>query len=229
MAVRHRCLYETFFDGSSSCSGLEQDQVDYAINHPIVHRLSLKKPHVEVKMEVSRMEDDCSAMRSRNDRSSMSSLEASVSSLEDDDLNRSRVLRPLLHLSPMQRTRISESVLSPISDKSENDDAVPAVHTQVPARRRPQQLFPSVKNRLALNNSDSGISISACSLETSHEALPVAVQRPSLSSNSHGTSLYSALPFTPDVRHFPRRQTRSARVKGRGSVTPPRSERVQAR
>ena len=168
--------------------------MDYAINHPILHRLSLKKPSVDVKMEVSRIEDDCSVMRSRNDRSSLSSLEASVSSLEDDDLNRTRVLRPLLHLSPMQRTRISESVLSPISDKSENDEPVLVVHSQMPVRKlRPQQLFPcavAAKNRLALNNSDSGISISANSLETSHEALSVVpTQRPSLSSNSHGMSL----------------------------------------
>lgn len=222
-----RCFYETFFDGGQSgSSSSDQDQVDYAINHPIMQRLASTKnkrigeQFISVtKAEINRERQPLDGQSSRITRSrqiSVSSLAASsVSSFEDDDdeeakfLNRSRSLtthhhlRPL-HLSPAQRTRISESVLSPISDKSENDttttttnapalEAAASVAISAPARRRRPQLdlASSKRNRTpsALNNSDSGISVlSANSLATSSQEV-LLLPLPTIASrelNSHG-------------------------------------------
>lgn len=208
MALRVRYHYETsFFDARPADADDAADQVDDAINHPILQRLAGK---------VQRRDASTAAQR----RSSFSSLGASVSSLEEEEqagrfesvatlLNRSRSLQHRrqcgafsLHLSPTARTRIGECVLSPISDKSENDatqDAAPSTAAATPPalhRRRPRHLAPLVfaksDAKAALNGSDSGISISANSLETSaSDALPVRclVQKAttgSLSSNSHG-------------------------------------------
>jgi hypothetical protein len=88
-----------------------------------------------------------------------------------------------LHLSPKQRTKISEAVLSPISDKSENETCqmlttstttTPTTTTQVPAttsavassfefnsvlshrRRPPQSLFPSIISSRPVGGSAGG-------------------------------------------------------------------------
>ena len=115
-----------------------------------------------------------------------------------------------LYLSPKQRNHRSggEVILSPISDKSESNEnsccntsiTVEANLTVTPVAtgssqqqraRRPLSLFGKPSG---FNSSDSGISISANSLVTSHEALPL--QPPSRKSlilslnNSHGEFSY---------------------------------------
>ena len=124
-----------------------------------------------------------------------------------------------LHLSPKQRTKMCETVvLSPISDKSENEATsqmlvTPTTSTAAAAvipfefnsstvvRRRPQSLFPSISINSrpggSAGGSDSGISISANSLVTndSHEALQ-PLHKPPLHlslDNSHGKSNHPPL------------------------------------
>jgi len=117
-----------------------------------------------------------------------------------------------LYLSPKQRMRVGEAILSPISDKSETNESnstepsanltvtpVPSLslshrqHQQASSSssaRRPLSLFGLPKPSGFANSSDSGISISANSLATSHEALqPQPPSRKSLVlsfNNSHG-------------------------------------------
>lgn len=123
-----------------------------------------------------------------------------------------------LYLSPKQRMRVGEAVLSPISDKSETNESnstEPSANltvTPVPSlslshrqhqpsssssARRPLSLFGLPKPSGFANSSDSGISISANSLATSHEALlqPQPPSRKSLVlsfNNSHGEFLFVA-------------------------------------
>ena len=231
-AVRIRYVYETsFFDGRPGSSNGQQpesatDQVDSAINHPIVRRIqqavirarkAVTSGSSSRNIDMMALSDDddvatAASLHHHDPSSIMSSLQTSMCSLDGEELlgddgrlvslNRSRSLQQThllheqqhhrgfsLHLSPKQRTRIGEAVLSPISDKSENETsqmlntgaAAQTVTEFNPAasssscisRRRPQSLFPNIISRPGgFNSSDSGISISANSLvNSSHEAL----------------------------------------------------------
>lgn len=229
-AVRIRYVYETsFFDGRNGDWTSQQpeedtnpsEQVDSAINHPIVRKIqqavirarkavaasssSGSNPNIDMTagQHSSLMEE-----REQQRSPSISSLQtSSMCSSEEADadgrilLNRSRSLQQThhlfhhsvdshhhhhrgfsLHLSPKQRTKISEAVLSPISDKSENETCqmltsstttTPTTTTQVPAtsavassfefssvlshrRRPPQSLFPSIISSRPVGGSAGG-------------------------------------------------------------------------
>lgn len=235
-AVKIRYVYETsFFDGRNDCWTSQPDnppeEVDSAVNHPIVRKIQQavirarkavtssmnSNPNIDM---TGHSEPDRSSLQLQ--RSNISSLQTSICSLDESAqdldgrliLNRSRSLQQThhlfhsvdshhnyhhhhrgfsLHLSPKQRTKVSEAVLSPISDKSENETSQMLTTTTVPipssvavpfefhaaARRRPQSLFSNIISGRpsgsagGFNGSDSGISISANSLVTndSHEAL----------------------------------------------------------
>lgn len=260
-ALKVRYVYETsFFDGrgpdwtSSSHQADPPDQVDSAINHPIVRRIqqavnrarkavvassaivsSSQEQQEQIGHDHLSTDDGIGIMHPHQRRSSISTLQTGSGASSDSEdssnedgrlifLNRSRSLqqthlldhRPSagfsLHLSPKQRTRMSEAVLSPISDKSENETTSTAnISTILPtttattrttttttiglelinttSRRRPQSLFPAIirASGNAFNSSDSGISISANSLAASHEALQQPPNRHHVSlNNSHG-------------------------------------------
>jgi hypothetical protein len=279
-AVRIRYVYETsFYDGradwSSSSSSSQMDnnppseQVDSAINHPIVRKiqqavirarkavmltsssssaLANSNPNMTAAVGHHSMTEQSERSVQRSPSSISSSFQTSMFSLDETGtgqldvdgrilLNRSRSLQQThhlfhsvdsshhhrgfsLHLSPKQRTKMSETVvLSPISDKSENEatsqmlitpttsTAAAAVipfefnSSTVAVRRRPQSLFPSISINSrpggSAGGSDSGISISANSLVThdSHEALQ-PLHKPPLHlslDNSHGKSNHPRL------------------------------------
>jgi hypothetical protein len=230
-AVRIRYVYETsFFDGRNADWTSQQpeedpnpsEQVDSAINHPIVRKIqqavirarkavvassssSSSNPNIDMTAGHSSLMEEREQQRSP----SISSLQtSSMCSSEEADadgrilLNRSRSLQQThhlfhhsvdshhhhhrgfsLHLSPKQRTKISEAVLSPISDKSENETCqmlttstttTPTTTTQVPAttsavassfefssvlshrRRPPQSLFPSIISSRPVGGSAGG-------------------------------------------------------------------------
>jgi hypothetical protein len=229
-AVRIRYVYETsFFDGRNADWTSQQpeedpnpsEQVDSAINHPIVRKIqqavirarkavvassssSSSNPNIDMTAGHSSLMEEREQQRSP----SISSLQTSMCSSEEADpdgrilLNRSRSLQQThhlfhhsvdshhhhhrgfsLHLSPKQRTKISEAVLSPISDKSENETCqmlttstttTPTTTTQVPAttsavassfefnsvlshrRRPPQSLFPSIISSRPVGGSAGG-------------------------------------------------------------------------
>lgn len=257
--VRFRYVYETsFFDGRPSSPITTSplpvqspvDQVDSAINHPIVRKIQQavfrarkvvassgllmnQHQHNSVEMDATdRISTSSSPAFGVHRRSSISTLQTSMCSSDDEEstddgrsyLNRSRSLQQThllqsldhqhhrgfsLHLSPKQRTKMSEAVLSPISDKSENETTsqtltaapvtalLPIASSKVcefhagagsgMMRRRPTpSLFPSiirttggVASAAGFNSSDSGISISANSLVASHEALQPPNHKPS--------------------------------------------------
>lgn len=234
-AVRIRYVYETsFFDGRADWTSQQpeednnpSEQVDSAINHPIVRKIqqavirarkavassssgssSSSNPNIDTTAgHSSLMESERVSLREQQRSPSISSLQtSSMCSSEEADpdgrilLNRSRSLQQThhffhhsvdshhhhrgfsLHLSPKQRTKISEAVLSPISDKSENETCqmltstttTTPTTTQVPAtsavqssfefsstvlshrRRPPQSLFPSIISSRPVGGSAGG-------------------------------------------------------------------------